>query len=58
MEQLDNYCLRCETVGRTPNIGTIPVVYGPYKGKICTTCKEELEEEDALYYSTFAEDEN
>ena len=51
-------CLRCETLGRVPNPGTIPVVMGPYEGFICTQCKEELEDENALYYSEYVEDED
>ena len=44
-------CLRCETQGRVPNKGTIHVKFGPYEGFICTTCRDELEEENELYYA-------
>lgn len=51
-------CLRCESVGRVPNMGTIPVRYGPYEGYICTTCKEELEEEGFYSVANFVVDED
>jgi len=43
-------CLRCETQGRLPGKGVLPVKVNGVEGFICTQCVKELQEEGHLYY--------
>ena len=42
-------CMRCESVGRKPKRGIYDYAYGPYRGKLCKQCDEEVNEEEQFY---------
>jgi hypothetical protein len=45
-------CLRCESVGKVPRLGTVPMI-GPngIRTQICQKCYDELKEEGEIHFA-------